>query len=77
MFGGVGVGLVWGWLIGRYRATQRNLLTVGVATAVVATEHVLLLGWIPATMFAAFTIVGLGIHVAGSAWLQRQHWHQT
>lgn len=68
MLGSLGLGLVWGWLIGilsRFQPTRWLLqcLALGLATALLALETWLLVDWRAAVYFVAAATLALGAHL--------------
>jgi NhaP-type Na+/H+ or K+/H+ antiporter len=72
--GSIGLGLVWGWLIGNLqeqaRKPWRTILTVGGATLAFAAEVLLLAGGVMVVLFMAATGLALMLHLG---WRQDLH----
>jgi len=70
--GGAGVGLVWGWsmgrLIGLARRTSLNGLVPGVGTILLSIQTYLLADWQPLVLFLGAAGLALLIHLE---WLRR------
>jgi hypothetical protein len=73
-FGGLGVGFVWGWLVGnrsgRGTATFGSALTLCVATLVFAAEIFLVTNWLCVALFLAAMFVALESHFVWVSALQ-------
>jgi hypothetical protein len=72
--GSIGLGLVWGWLIGSLQEQVRKpgwtILAVGGATLGLATEVLLLAGGVMVVLFMAATGLALLLHLG---WRQDLH----
>jgi biotin transporter BioY len=67
MLGSIGLGLVWGWLMGSLsgqgRRLLRNGLALSTATLAFAIEVFLLAGWRPLALFLGAAASALFLHV--------------
>jgi hypothetical protein len=66
-FGSVGIGLVWGWLIGsltgRTYRPVRTFLSIFLVTSAIAAQVMLFLDWIRLLLFLGAALFALFIHI--------------
>jgi membrane protein implicated in regulation of membrane protease activity len=76
MLGSIGLGLVWGWLMGslssRGRRLLRNGLALSTATFIFAIEVFLLAGWRAVALFLGAAASALLLHVLWRRELRRR-----
>jgi hypothetical protein len=67
VFGGIGVGLVWGWLIGKldgkFLRPTSNGLVIGIITSLLGFEILFLVNMMAIMLFIVATIFALSIHI--------------
>ena len=68
VLGGVGLGLVWGWLMGgvvaKVRLSPLTTLALSVATLLLAIEVLLLAGWLVLALLLIMAALSIGLHFA-------------
>ncbi len=66
-FGSVGIGLVWGWLIGsftgRVNRPARSSISILLATLIIVAQVILFLDWVRLLFFFGAALFALFLHI--------------